>query len=268
MEHPLDDCRLKIARAKRDFDALQTEMAKFGENNRYGARVHVDPETQEHALNFGKPPSLPRDWGAEAGEIGVKCRGALDYLINVFIRKAGGEPKGQFPIGTSETEYFKPGRQGVTYRDRLLDGFPEPLRDRIDGFQPYKAGDQAHVHPLALLANLSNADKHRLPQTTYVAIDLPAHVVCLPTSDPVENLTITLPSPADISVEAKMARSHAPDAMAVQIHPKVQVDWHIGVEFVFGREFGKPLISMVDLRNVIAATEEIVESFAADAVAP
>ena len=40
-------------------------------------------------------------------------------------------------------------------------------RSMVKHFQPYHAGDEAARHPLSVLADLSNADKHRLINPTY-----------------------------------------------------------------------------------------------------
>jgi hypothetical protein len=48
-----------------------------------------------------------------------------------------------------------------------LKGISPKHRAMIKRLQPYRAGDEAWRHPLGILVNLSNADKHRLLNPTY-----------------------------------------------------------------------------------------------------
>jgi Tfp pilus assembly protein PilX len=68
-----------------------------------------------------------------------------------------------FPIST-DAERFRNARQ------RRIGGLPEAAQDAIESLQPFHASDPA-VHPLALLQELSNRDKHRFLRTVGAAVN-------------------------------------------------------------------------------------------------
>ena len=43
-------------------------------------------------------------------------------------------------------------------------------RAAVQHVQPYRTGDEAFKHPLAVLASLSNTDKHRIVNPTFSAL--------------------------------------------------------------------------------------------------
>jgi hypothetical protein len=131
MDHPLDDCRLKIARAKEQFDALRDEIAEFSQNNPYAATIRLDPETGDEIFEATDPPRFKRSWGVLVGEIAHNLRSALDWLVHELVTEASGEPHGKtaFPISETEGGYLRVVRRGgVSYRDWLLAGVPDKLK--------------------------------------------------------------------------------------------------------------------------------------------
>lgn len=266
MDHPLHDCRVKIAGAKKRFDELHDEVVAFGKEpqNRPSIGVDVDLETGEQVLDFGKPPRLPDQWSVAVGEIAHNCRSALNYLVAILVHEAGGKKDGSsaFPLAEDESFYLGRNKSGVTYRDRVLRGVPEPQRETIDGFQPYTDGDMAFRHPLALLGKLNNPDKHELPQAAFGSIEFPTHILRLPTTDPLEGVVIRL-NPG-ISVETKATRGRGRLPVAIAISPKMYVNYPIKFQVVFGAKDPSRLVSMDDLRGIVTTTETVVETFGPD----
>lgn len=265
MDHPLEDCRLKVARAKEQFDSLHGKIADFAKANPYVINIEVDPETGDELFETSDPPAFPRPWGVLVGEIAHNCRSALDYLITVLVEEAGGESDGNnaFPISKTEGRYLEPNKRGRSYRDRLLRGVSEPLKKKIDALQPYQRGDLACADALLTLRYLADRDKHRKMHPAYAWINTPTKAFSFPTDDPYRNLKIRLPREGGFEVEAQFQRGRAGTPAEIVVYPDVKVQRPPGVEVVFGRDPGK-LVGMDDLAGLIRYVDSIIESFDAD----
>jgi hypothetical protein len=264
VDHPLDDCRTKVARAKEQFDALRDEIIEFTKDKPYTARIYVDSQTGDEVFEAPEPPRFPKRWAAIFGEITHNCRSALDYLVTALVEEAGREPDGNnaFPISKSRTGYLTRNKGGITYRDRLLNGIPEPLKEKIDKFQPYERGDLAHADVLLALKYLADRDKHRKPHPAYAWINMPTKAFLFPMDTEYRNVSIRLPRKGGLQIQADfhgMKRGRA----GFVVYPDVKVQRLPGVEVVFGRDPGK-VIGMDDLVGLIKYVEVVVESFAGD----
>ena len=264
MDHPLDDCRLKIARAKEQFDSLHAEIVKFDKTNPYVLDCHVDPETGDETIKCAEPPSFPRRWGVIVSEIAQHLRSSLDYLVGVLIEEAGGKPNGDtaFPISKTKTRYLRKNKRGVTYRDRKLRGVPGPLKARIDGFQPFKRGDLAHADMLLALSDFANRDKHRSLRPAYAWINTPTRAFSFPTDDELKDLEIRVTGDGGFKIQTEFKHGFS-KPLALVMYPNVKVQGPPGVEVVFGREDAPgEMLGMKDLRDLILYVESVVESFA------
>lgn len=264
MEHPLDDCRLKIARAKEQFDALHGEIVQFSKDKPYVVNIKVDPATGDEIFESSDPPKFPRRWGVIVGEIAHNSRSALDYLVSVLVKEAGREPNGDnaFPISKTKDRYLRKNKRGVSYRDRLLKGVPGPLKAKIDDLQPYHRKKLAYADCLMALAYLTNRDKHRELHPAYAWINTPTKAFALPTDDEYRNLTIRLMREGGFDVQAEFMHSGGTPARIV-IYPDVKVQRPTGVEVVFGTD-PSHLHGMDDLYGLVGYVEAIVESFSGD----
>jgi hypothetical protein len=266
VDHPLDDCRLKVARAKQQFDALHGEIALFFKDNPYVATIGVDPETGDQIFDAPEPPHFKRSWGVIVGEIAHNCRSALDWLIHVLIAESGGEAHGKtaFPISETESGYLKAVRRGgTTYRDWLLAGLPDTLKERIDALQPYQRGDLARTDALLVLRYLTDRDKHRHLHPAYAWINLPSKAFLIKADSPARNIKIRLPAEGGVDMQADFKDGKAGADAGIVYYPKVTVKREPGVEVVFGAE-PSHVTGLDDLRHLIGYVEQIIESFDAD----
>jgi hypothetical protein len=97
------------------------------------------------------------------GEVVHNLRSALDQTI--YAAAANPSRKHQFPIVSQEREW--PGQ-----RDRRLRTVPAEVVEIVEAIQPFHAEPPltSERNLLALLARLSNADKHRLLHTAVLAL--------------------------------------------------------------------------------------------------
>jgi hypothetical protein len=133
--------------------------------DRVRLRIHV----VEHALT--------ERWGVMIGEITHNLRSSLDHLIWQLTLANGHEsPKEPIARGSKWRETAFPifdEREGFTATNRhgkprrgsglaMLWGLRPDQVEMIDRFQPYQmGGENTHRHPLRVLQELWNRDKHR-----------------------------------------------------------------------------------------------------------
>lgn len=95
-------------------------------------------------------------------------RSALDHLICQLTLLDGGTmadcEQTQFPIASKCEGQFE------SMANHRIPGLSKKHRAMVKRLQPYHRGDGAWKHPLAILADLSNADKHRLINPTHSVI--------------------------------------------------------------------------------------------------
>lgn len=168
MAHPLDGARLKLDRARAHIVGVEAAVVAYLQTQpvqvenieeRDGNQRHI----QWIATAAHEPPA---DLGVLVGEWAHNVRGALDYTVYELVRRATGDddPRWtQFPIVLEEPRYAEQERQ-------RLHGAPAWSLPVFRGLQPFNDGAEAPWHPLAILADISNRDKHRLVHTAAMQI--------------------------------------------------------------------------------------------------
>lgn len=121
-----------------------------------------DAAMSEWVVQIRVKTQPPLRWSTIVGDAVHNLRSSLDYFVYDLARRDTGKarPRGtQFPIiATDAADYRRAASAGV----QML----EPRHRRIiRQLQPYQHDDPG-THPLAILNQLSNADKHRLLHPT------------------------------------------------------------------------------------------------------
>ena len=164
LKGPLASVTMKLLRANDHLRGIRQVEAKFGA---VACQV-VFTEDRDKDLGYFVVhlPEPPLELSSMVGDCLHNFRATLDYLVwRMVMCNPPNEPdsRNMFPICTSPDNFA-----GQVKRGRLQ-GVPEAGAAIIEKMQPY---DSTH-HPLVLLDNLCNADKHRdLHLTTAVASDL------------------------------------------------------------------------------------------------
>lgn len=156
----------KLVRARWQLRALDERFRTFTEKtptplfDEYHAG---DGETGSYSFFAGDSGVPKREWGVLIGELVHNLRSALDQTIYA----AAAQPSGahQFPIVSTAGDWPR-------QRAQRLATVPDEVVDLVEQLQPFHA--QPPLTPernlLALLARLSNADKHRLLHTAVMAL--------------------------------------------------------------------------------------------------
>lgn len=165
MDDPLASSRLKLARAVEHLDSLDREVRAFAETDldrlrtEHGADskkpataiwLAMEPTTLPPVVQFRQ--ALPARFGLILGDYVGNLRAALDHAVYGLAGTQAGSHNA-FP-----TE-----GDGKSFANRAKDalrGVPEPIRALIESMQPFNG--HARGDRLALLARLSNIDKHRV----------------------------------------------------------------------------------------------------------
>jgi hypothetical protein len=165
----LSGCLAKIARASEHRHSLDEAIRTHINSGPYGVVGYLNRDAGHKVVEFAVYKPHPVEWSIIVGDIVHNLRSALDHLVYELSGRKGGTA---FPIFTSSDDYLVPNCRGVSQRDTKLAGVPKRDRATIDSYQPYQRGKQvARSDPLALLASLNNADKHRVinAAVTYVS---------------------------------------------------------------------------------------------------
>jgi hypothetical protein len=168
--HRLGGVVAKFNRAKEQFDVLREEMGTFSDRDpkAHFSRGYFDTDTWEWIERFQIREPPPLRWGVMLGDCVHNLRSALDHLICQLTLLDGGTmedcERTQFPIASKSEAQFE---QMADFR---IPGLSKRHRAMVKRAQPYRAGDRAWKHPLAILADLSNTDKHRIINPTYSII--------------------------------------------------------------------------------------------------
>ena len=165
--HRLGGVVAKFNRSKQEFDVLRSEIEEFFERDPppHYSRGYFDPDAWEWIERFRVREAPPLRFGVILGDCLHNLRSALDHLICQLTLLDGGTmadcEKTQYPIASKSEEQFE---AMADFRIPLLSRHHRAMVKRT---QPYRAGNRAFAHPLSVLADLSNADKHRVLNPTY-----------------------------------------------------------------------------------------------------
>lgn len=178
MTKPFEAAEIKIERAKRHLQELQTEIEEFF--GRGGAYVAFEIATEYARASYGETGSfayresepIPTGWSGIIGDVIHNLRSSLDLIACDLHRITGGRPKEirgvHYPFCANKTELPK------TIRDRRLGHIGKDFLAIIETTAPYKGGNDG----LRALHDLDILDKHQMivPTIAVVSIDWPVPI--------------------------------------------------------------------------------------------
>jgi hypothetical protein len=142
----------------------------------------------DRTKSYASSSAAPRDpkWDVEIGLITVLLRSVLDVAVTQLSLGLAKRPrKPQFPIFLWKTH--RGGESSYAKSDggaKFVAHYPPDEQALIEGAQPYHAGNLRRRHPLWLLHELSNLDKHnalteasiRVGGTLFTVLAVPARL--------------------------------------------------------------------------------------------
>jgi hypothetical protein len=171
VEHRLAGVVEKFNRAKAQFDELRAEIDAWftADPPPYSSLGDFDTDAWEWVERFQVQREPPLRLGVILGDCLHNLRSALDHLAWRVTLLDGSTPDGdtQFPIASKSEQQFE------KMADKRIPGLSPRHRSMIKSAQPFHRGTKASGHPLSVLADLSNIDKHHVvhPAFSMVAYD-------------------------------------------------------------------------------------------------
>jgi hypothetical protein len=154
---------LKMRRAVEHLHAFNQTVYWWLRDHPYRIEQEIDAETGSAQVVVRAIRQPPERLSLMLGDAIQNFRSGLDHLVVDLARAHSGghlmprvESDLQFPITTSRTEF----KAAYTARARL-GCVPPRAAAFIQRMQPYRRGIDPAAHPLWLLQQLSNIDKHR-----------------------------------------------------------------------------------------------------------
>lgn len=237
VEHPLDDCYLKVERAKEQIKALQAQTLAWHDKHPLEVELEIGDLSGGQWARFPKIPKPPGRWAVVVGEIGHDLRSALDYLIFQLADEAE-EHRTQFPISDGRRAYFKPRkRQSLSYRDKCLHGVPDQWARWIDALQPFNSPvPRGEIRELSILNEISNRDKHKVRLDCLSTIELPFGFLTIDRNNLIEDLVVrrsTSGQTVEI-VSQMLPRARKGDQLLAGYTPKTPDEQWGSTWYVFG----------------------------------
>lgn len=190
-------------------NTLRSEIERYGRERRFFTR-RFEPEHGAIVCRISDGIEVPYEWGLIVGDAVHNFRCALDHLAwQLAVRHCGGnDPPNprqiQFPVVEDKTKW--PGHPHRMYMS-------DADADILEKFQPFNFTPAAHTlhqfREFAGLAGVSNIDKHRMVQLTFMVVvggkigNTSSPVDCVPAVDARGNARVIftgvsqLPKPGD-----------------------------------------------------------------------
>lgn len=180
---PFQSSKEKLNRADRHFQVLKGLVDAFVDEieakNDHVFTFEQEWRPRSHCLVWSiadpQPPNI--EWGLVLGDILHNLRSALDHIAWSLVTAGkrppetlnGGEQNAvKFPICKIRSDFNEAIKPASQKRHPCLPGVVRSQIALIRRHQPYRAGERkAHLHPLALLQQFSNDDKHRVLQLAF-----------------------------------------------------------------------------------------------------
>jgi hypothetical protein len=167
VSHPLDGYAWKRLRARQHFDALHDAINGFLTTHPFHLFTEFDPTTVRYLVKARVQEEPPFSISILVGDCLYNFRSALDHLAWQLVVFNGNQPSSrtEFPIFLKQERFIARDGKGNPSRGSGLDkmsGMATGVQSILEVAQPYNwNGGPADLHPLWLLHELSNEDKHR-----------------------------------------------------------------------------------------------------------
>jgi hypothetical protein len=233
--------KLRLLRARAVLDALLEDISRVLQAGSEGP-PRRNPDDSFSSFYVPRQEPSPA-WGIWLGEIAHNLRSSLDNLATVLVVRNGGVPNSdhKFPIFSLKTDWD--GRVAGRYPGKgALAGVSREDFDIIEAAQPFRSGTAASEQPLALLAQINNADKHAALHGAVACLaPVAQHVRSVQPPIPIEILWGHDPlTPLEHGAEMTRYRLLAP----VPPQFRVELNWPLAVRFTDhkGRSVGSHVL--------------------------
>ena len=176
MNSPELSCILKIEHARKYIENFNIAIERWFKDHLHPTRIDPDPSDPTHLfIKSGIDPIPINPFSLMLGDGIQNLRSSLDHLAfelaRIYTNPLSEEfaRKVQFPVIGDETSRGVQGSGPAMFRDnavQMLQAIHPKAKAVIEGLQPYQRGRDYRSHPLWILNELSNIDKHRMLHIT------------------------------------------------------------------------------------------------------
>ncbi len=150
-----DEIAFKMHHTNLHFEKLQGEIRNYYALQPAKLILHPDSELTLPSVMLQTIVPIPRRIPLIAGDCLQNLRSCFDYLVWQMVTKTGKTPSKQsFPVCTTPEGW-------ANAHGGRLRGIPAQAKTAIHGMQPYKRGSNFITHPMYVLDELTNINKHR-----------------------------------------------------------------------------------------------------------
>ena len=163
----IPSARRKLARARHHADQLREEVETFREQSPYDFETKSlgNPRGQSDfrvLVKVSESEPIPEFWSLMFGDVLTNARAALDHAVFHHVRA-------QSPATPPHRIQYPIFDDSQTFATQTSGRFSPAVHQLIEAAQPYKSPDPSG-HPLRLLRDLVNVDKHHeVVVTNYAA---------------------------------------------------------------------------------------------------
>lgn len=158
----LEAARAKLQRARQDLTTLDQDVARFFGSEPYRIEVQFDTDSGWYIAYLRIQTEPPAALSVHVGAMAHQCYSALNHVVwKLVVRKIGLRRAEQnrmriaFPLCATPDHF----NESVVAKN-----VSRAARNLLESMQPYHRNTR---HPLALLKELADADKHRVLAPSY-----------------------------------------------------------------------------------------------------
>ena len=175
MYQPLEAAHAKVGRAVKDLEALRDDAERFLEGNPYFIAVEFDGETGWHSAVAQVAEEPPPRLSVLVGSVAYQLLSALNLLTwRLAVRKLGARATEavkneiQFPVAFSPNHFanLKLVKNAHVSKQALT------VLERLQPYNGHHGPTGARHHPLALIKELADSDKHRVLASAYGRMEM------------------------------------------------------------------------------------------------
>jgi hypothetical protein len=171
--HPLDSAHEKLERADKHLVALKERVQRFENSHPYRVEMDLNAQGVEFPVRLRVVDAAPvLAWGAIIGDVVYNLRAALDHVVwalTIDGQRTYPPHPVKRPWIRTEFPIFKHEGKSTTDAGTWKNGAPDKLwgvrqdlHAVIEGLQPFRSRKHPPAeHPLWVLQELNNIDKHR-----------------------------------------------------------------------------------------------------------
>jgi hypothetical protein len=257
----INEIALKLVRAEAQLRAIHEGINRWRESPPYRLESTTGAEGVGRYVwtyRLERSQVVPLEWSLDVGEFLYTLHSSLDHLAWLLAaQRSYPQPPARvtFPIFKNKSRFWRTGSDGRFRRGSggwALERMPEAAAALVEDVQPFQRRGDAQNHPLWLLHELSNADKHQaLHVVASAVVDKQLDIARLEHAE-IVSFDVASVMLAD-STEVGQLRVRRTTVPGRGPDPRIEVKVRFRVEEVFDVTTPAPAVPVYDVLSQIYA---------------